>query len=168
MIANDAMKSAESPFIHIVRSAVLLGTLIVVPGIAIFWNHLPKNPVYRTSPATHSLPATPSESVHTVLSPVPSSIQPAVPQAIQHIARGQAQALPMPPLDFTALEHRLKALGATYYQLEKWGDRGELFRFVCLVTPPGAYGYEKHFQSIGTDAIALIQSVIADIEAWKM
>ncbi|MCL2006149.1 MAG: hypothetical protein FWG73_08305 [Planctomycetaceae bacterium] len=165
------MKPAESPFIHVVRSVILLGMLIVVPGIAVFWNHLPKNPVYKAEPSSVPSPSMPSEAIYPALSaiPIPSTVQPAVPQAIQHIAREHTPSAPASAApDFAALEYRLKSLGATYYQLEKWGDRGELFRFVCLVAPSGAYGYEKHFQSIGTDAMALIQSVIADIEAWKM
>ncbi|MDR0327879.1 MAG: hypothetical protein LBI05_06245 [Planctomycetaceae bacterium] len=69
--------------------------------------------------------------------------------------------------NFESLEQHLKALGATYYRLEKWGNRGELFRFSCFVTPSEPYLYEKHFQAIGADAVSVMRSVIAEITAWK-
>ena len=69
--------------------------------------------------------------------------------------------------NFESLELQLKALGTKYYQLQKWGNQGELFRFSCYVTSSEPYQYEKYFQAIGDDGIAAMQAVIADIEKWK-
>jgi hypothetical protein len=192
------MKLAESPIIVFVRGITLLATLIALPGIAIFWNFLPKNPEY-----THSTKTTPSnteesqffrknggELATSVSAFAPESVYPALPEmqtepvrprpatpvpsytntAIQQVSWEQSpMALPQTaaPQNFESLERYLKALGAKYYRLEKWGNRGEFFRFSCLVAPSESYSYEKYFQAIDADAVAVMQSVIADIEKWK-
>ena len=71
------------------------------------------------------------------------------------------------PHDFETLGAQLESLGATYYKVEKWGNRGELFRVSCFVSPPGNHTYERHFHSIGADVITVMQTLIADIERWK-
>jgi hypothetical protein len=107
-------------------------------------------------PATPALPLpVPSASFDTPIQQV----------AWEHPATAPPQVTQ--PQDFESLERHLKALGAKYYRLEKWGNRGELFRFACLVAPAESYSYEKHFQAIGTDPVTVMQSVIADIETWK-
>jgi len=192
------MKLSESPIIHFFRGIALLATLILVPGIAIFWNHLPKDIVRKphsesatpkseesqffrkdSSEAAPSFSAFTSESMYPPFPETP--IEPAVslPNAkaasemsVQQVSweRSQSQ-LPLPltqsPQNFELLEQHLKSLGATYYRLEKWGNRGELFRFSCFVTPSESHSYEKHFQAIGADAMTVMRSVIAEIEMWK-
>jgi hypothetical protein len=69
--------------------------------------------------------------------------------------------------NFPMLESRLKQLGAKYYRLEKWGNRGELFRFSCYVAPPGPYQYQKYFQAIDSDELRVMECVIEDIKRWK-
>jgi hypothetical protein len=71
------------------------------------------------------------------------------------------------PQDFESLRLHLQTLGVTSYNLDKWGNRGESFRFSCLVAPSKSYVYEKYFQAIGADEIAVIQAVVSDIERWK-
>ena len=177
------MKFSESPIVHFVRGLALLATLIFVPGIAIFWNHLPKDLVSKPSPrpvapktdsneAAASLSVLAPEPIHPPFAETPIEPTVSLPDAktasempIQQVSWQQPQS--QPPLNFELMEQHLKALGATYYRLEKWGNRGELFRFSCYVTPLGGGSYEKHFQSIGADAVAVMRSVIADIEAWK-
>lgn len=185
------MKPSESPIIHFVRSATLLATLGVVPGIAIFWNHLPRsiaNPSAskRTIPQTEigqSMREDSSESARSMSMLVPGTIYPPspvvsmeptfssqAPKTASEVSIQQVSWDPSrrePPQNFESLQNRLKALGATYYRLEKWGNRGELFRFSCFVTPSESDAYEKHFQSIGADAVTVMCSVITDIEAWK-
>ena len=184
------MKFSESPIITFVRGITLLATLIAVPGIAIFWNHLPKDfakestpkpnqqkiekaQLFRTDsdkptesvsafvPESVSLPLPDAQIKPAVLSPAPQVDSDA---AIRQVAWEQPTETPQ---NFEVLELRLKALGATYYQLQKWGNRGELFRFSCFVTPSEPYSYTKQFQAIGADAVTVMRSVIADIEQWK-
>jgi len=185
------MKLSESPITHFVRGFALLATLIFVPGIAIFWNNLPKNFVSKPAPkpvatkteeaqsfrkdsseTATSLSTFMSESIHPSLPATP--IEPAIslptPKTasdvpIQQVSWDGYQK--QPPQNFELLEQHIKALGATYYRLEKWGNRGELFRFSCFVTPLEPHSYEKHFQAIGADAVTVMRSVITDIEAWK-
>jgi hypothetical protein len=170
----------------------LLATLLVVPGIAIFWNHLPKDIAHSTVPKPMALKTEApqfasedfGESATSVSMFVPESVSPSLPEMcpapvipppVSKVASEVPvqQVLVQPartaasPQDFESLELRLKALGAAYYRLEKWGNRGELFRFSCFVTPPEPYSYEKHFQAIGVDAVATMRSVIDEIETWK-
>ena len=208
---------SESPIIAFVRGFTLLAILLVLPGIAIFWNHLPKNLGSGSEPRSaareretfsRNLPRPPARS-DSVLSPeaaLPVLLPPAIQTAtVSHamvavpqpqIAPAQAmmaqqvsweqpltESLPMalpipappltaqpstaPPRDFESLKLHLHALGATSYSLVRWGNRGELFRFSCLVASPGPHAYEKHFQAIGADEMTVLQTVIAEIERWK-
>ena len=205
------MRAAESSFVHFLRSFVLLATLIVVPGVAICWNNLPKwagmlqasgqrthlsgtdilssdisSPDLLTANIGRSLTDrarySPSEQLLDVVNALPGIAERPdetrhadVP--FRHSPHHATQTFGTPQhvngststqlQDFTALQDRLKSLGATYYQLEKWGSQGELFRFVCLVSANEQHTFEKHFQAIGRDPISVMQSVIAEIEAWR-
>ncbi len=70
-------------------------------------------------------------------------------------------------LDYSKLESRLRELGARYYRLEKWGSQSELFRFSCYVTATGPSPYQKHFQSIDSEELRVMENVIREIERWK-
>ncbi|MDR2116444.1 MAG: hypothetical protein LBP87_08680 [Planctomycetaceae bacterium] len=72
-----------------------------------------------------------------------------------------------PQRNFPILENQLKQLGAKYYRLEKWGSRGELFRFSCFVSPSEPYQYQKYFQAIDSDELRVMESVIEEIKRWK-
>jgi len=185
------MKQSESSIIHFVRGITLLATLCVVPSIAIFWNHLPKTFASQsasrlTAPQIEIAQPTREDSSESATSTamfVPGTIYPPspvvsmepafsnpAPKTASEVSIQQVSWDPSrrePPQNFESLQNRLKVLGATYYRLEKWGNRGELFRFSCFVTPSESNAYEKHFQSIGADAVTVMRSVIADIEAWK-
>ena len=160
------MKSAESSIIHLLRSVTLLSVLVFVPGIAVFWNHLPKNVVNSSeSSPSDEVPIPREDSIEPSASPAAPKF--ATESSIQQVSWESSATPSPPPLDFASLERRLKALGATHYQLAKWGNQGDLFRFVCLVTSSEPYVYEKQFQGIGPDALTVMQSVIADVEKWK-
>ncbi|MDR1269565.1 MAG: hypothetical protein LBK82_08575 [Planctomycetaceae bacterium] len=73
----------------------------------------------------------------------------------------------LPQRNFPILESQLKQLGAKYYRLEKWGSRGELFRFSCYVSPSDSYQYQKYFQAIDSDELRVMESVIEEIKRWK-
>ena len=167
------MQPSDSSVIHFVRSFTLLATLAIVPGIAIVWNLLPEYDIRRLEPMveiTYTEPeqASPVNADHPMAPPVdavPANALPAVLTPVSAEPAKIAHAEPT-PRDFTSLERRLKELGAAEYQLAKWGKQGSLFRFSCYVTPSGNYAYRKHFQSIGPDALTVMESVITDIERW--
>ena len=171
------MKFSESPIITFVRGITLLATLIAVPGIAIFWNHLPKDFANKSTPMPQKVEETQNflkdtgESAYPSLwatQPEPALSLSAPPvssdAAIRQVSWEQPTEIPQ---DFEALILRLKALGVTNYCLQHWGNQGELFRFSCFVTPSESYSYERHFQAIDTDAVKVMRSVIAEIEQWK-
>jgi len=195
---------SESPIITFVRGITLLVILIALPGIAICWNHLPKN-LWRESTPRLAAPKTEktqyfrtdanntdvAESAEFAFVFVPESTSVALPEEHAEVREEAVSTLPPPnplywephdtaiqhvsweqnpvevPQDFETLFLRLKTLGVTYYKLEKWGNQGTLYRFSCCVASSETYSYEKHFQSIGTDAVTVTQRVIADVEKWK-
>jgi len=185
------MKQSESPIIHFVRSVTLLATLCVVPSIAIFWNHLPKTFANQSATRLTVSQTEMEQPMHKDSSEAATSLSTFAPGAIfppssemsmepvfsRPVSKTASEAsirqvswdpsMRELPQNFESLQNRLNVLGATYYRLEKWGNRGELFRFSCFVTPSDTNAYEKHFQSIGADAVTVMRSVIADIEAWK-
>ena len=198
---NGKMKLSESPIITFIRGTTLLAVLIALPGIAVCWNHLPKDlwnastssPPVPKSEKRQIIPKATDESATLVSAFAPESLYsvsaaeaPVLPK-IQTDFREKNVPVPNPwglqntaiqqtsweppntsmPQDFESLRLHLQMLGATYYKLEKWGDRGELFRFSCLVSPTEGHPYEKHFQSFGSDAVTVMQTVVADIEKWK-
>ena len=217
----------ESPLVRRLRAAVLLGTMILIPGVAVCWNLLPKQhyePETFSEPIPTSLPdieePEPFDDVACLSSlPVPLLLQAApirmeygpveelnlegdadfLPlasvldrpiEAMNLEAGNQVETNPIPstleepcPLvvtqvsalsssvapqrSFPLLESELHALGARYYRLEKWGNRGELFRFSCYVDSAEPYRYQKLFQEIDSDEIRVMEQVIADIRMWK-
>ncbi len=115
----------------------------------------------------------------TRLSPIPTEFEP--PKLEQPFHNGDAAeaGLPqtVPPLrvapgdspqkSFPALEAELQGLGANYYRLEKWGSRGELFRFSCYVASPEPYAYQKYFQAVDPSEIRVMERVIEEIRVWR-
>jgi len=210
-IGNE--KLSESPIITFIRGITLLAILIALPGIAICWNHLPKDLWSESTPSavspkvekTQYFQQNSIESARSISAFVPEATYSALPDvpvlsdmpvagvavqnppiqshwtqshwtppnmaiqpntAIQQVSWEQHPSTASPQ-DFESLGLRLEALGATYYKLEKWGNRGELFRFSCFVALSENHAHTKHFQAIGSDVVTVMQTVIADIERWR-
>jgi hypothetical protein len=68
---------------------------------------------------------------------------------------------------FNATQQRLRTLGATYYLLESWGNRGELYRFHCKVAIAGNPDYTRHFEATDPHPARAMQMVLKDVEAWR-
>jgi hypothetical protein len=185
------MKFSELPIVHFARGVTLLAILIVIPVIAICWNFLPKSstqkavqqPTVPVTESTQSFSVFTSEAIPTA-SPVVAESRESVREnagspsvwtppdaAIQQVSWDQShmelQPRPELPHDFESLKLRLQTLGVRNYKLEKWGNRGELFRCSCFATPPQPYRYAKFFDATDPDELAAIKKVIADIEQWK-
>ena len=191
---------SESPIITFVRSVTLLAVLIALPGIAVCWNHLPKDLWSKSAPSPTTLKVEKTqafrndsgESARHVSVFAPESVFLALPEpSVVSEMQGEPQAVNasiVPPVasHYTAIqqvswEHssaelprnfetqglRLESLGATYYKIEKWGNRGELFRVSCFVPLSDNHSHTKHFQAIGSDVVTVMQTVITDIERWR-
>jgi hypothetical protein len=89
------------------------------------------------------------------------------------IVRGQApgsieEPMPVPATDeFTAMQHRLRQLGATYYLLESWGSDGALYRFHCKMAIAGNSRYTRHFEATDREPLRAIGRVLRDVEQWR-
>ncbi len=68
---------------------------------------------------------------------------------------------------FTSSQQRLRELGATYYLLESWGRRGELYRFHCKVAIAGNPDYTRHFEATDAEPARAMESVLREVEAWR-
>lgn len=75
-------------------------------------------------------------------------------------------AVPTPRDPLTTVQGRLRELGATYWLLETWGARGELFRFHCKVSVSGNEG-SRPFEATDADPVRAMQQVQQQIEAWQ-
>lgn len=65
---------------------------------------------------------------------------------------------------FATSEQRLRELGATYYRLESWGDRGEFYRCACDVRLGSRSRAARHFEAIEPTASQAVAAVIAQVE----
>lgn len=68
---------------------------------------------------------------------------------------------------FMGTQKRLRDLGATYYLLETWGRRGELYRFHCKMAIAGNPDYTRYFEATDSDPSRAMQSVLRQVEGWR-
>lgn len=65
------------------------------------------------------------------------------------------------------MEQRLKDLGATYYILEKWGNRERLYRFECRMAIASDANYTRFFEATSERPLGAMDSVLRQVEAWR-
>ena len=68
---------------------------------------------------------------------------------------------------FAVLQQRLRKAGATYYLLESWGDRQQLFRCYCRVAIGGNPAHTRHFEATDAEPLAAMSEVLRQIEVWR-
>ena len=69
---------------------------------------------------------------------------------------------------FTHIQDRLRQLGATYYLLESWGSREQLYRFYCKVAVGGNPDYTRYFETSDSDPVRAMREVLRQVEAWRV
>ena len=75
---------------------------------------------------------------------------------------------PSAPVDrFASIQQRLRQLGATYYRLETWGDRGEEFRFQCRIGSGQDARSVRHFEAMDLDAVRAMVRVLGQVESLQ-
>ncbi len=67
---------------------------------------------------------------------------------------------------FTAIQQRLRQLGATSYALETWGNEGR-FHFTCRVSVDGNPGLNRLFQASDAEPLPAMAKVLHEVEQWK-
>ena len=87
------------------------------------------------------------------------ALHPAAPVAAASAGGGLEQ--------FTQIQQRLRALGATHYALETWGTDGQLYRFQCRMAAGHTSDYTRQFEATDTDALRTMLTVLEEVEAWK-
>ncbi|MGC3966083.1 MAG: hypothetical protein QM775_01540 [Pirellulales bacterium] len=95
--------------------------------------------------------------------------------AVVPVAHAESLGAPQPaasrpaaaPEQFTQIQQRLRALGATHYALETWGSEGGYYRFQCQMAAGHNSAYTRKFEATDTDALRAMQTVLDDVEAWK-
>jgi hypothetical protein len=68
---------------------------------------------------------------------------------------------------FTAIQDRLRQLGATYFLLETWGNQRQYFRFYCQMAVGGNASYTHYFEATNLDPLAAMSDVLRQIEVWR-
>ncbi|MDR3198428.1 MAG: hypothetical protein LBU34_11225 [Planctomycetaceae bacterium] len=144
------------------------------PAFSPVFSPKPQEDVHRQNAAIQTMAGTNDKTSE---QPIPSSfknessialaIEPPEPIQKENELPHLQTAEISPQRNFPILESQLKQLGAKYYRLEKWGSRGELFRFSCCVSPSEPYQYQKYFQAIDSDELRVMESVIEEIKRWK-
>jgi len=67
---------------------------------------------------------------------------------------------------FTAIETRLRNLGAVYYVLETRSLDPPKFRFLCRTALAGNQNVQQKFEATDTDPLAAMQQVLRQVEQW--
>lgn len=68
---------------------------------------------------------------------------------------------------FAGLETALRALGASQYVLETWGERGESYRFSCRLKSLDRSQPDRVFETVDGDAIEAMSKVLRQIQAYR-
>ena len=79
-------------------------------------------------------------------------------------------SVPTPPAErngYQDVQDRLQSLGATYYLLESWGNRQELYRFQCKVAVDGNVDYTHYFEATDADPLQAMLQVLRQVEHWR-
>lgn len=181
----------RSSTVNFLRGLTMLSCLIVVPTIAVFGLPMPEqvSSVLRqfgwlgeeASPmvaAAEDPPAVLDQAV-SAQNPLPVPCDTAVAQASLDPAvvpasfAAPVRAAVSTPSNqegaglFRGIQERLRDLGATYYRLESWGEKGELFHFQCRVAVDGHTNFTRHFEATGDDPLNAMDAVLREIEDWK-
>lgn len=83
-------------------------------------------------------------------------------------AGGEPASAAATPTDrFSYLQLRLRQLGATYYLLETWGDRGQFYRFHCRMAVVPGGNFTRQFEATDTDPLRAMTRVVSEVEAWR-
>lgn len=69
--------------------------------------------------------------------------------------------------EFSALEDRLRELGATHYRLETWGSNGELYRFRAMVAVGARSTHNRYFEASDIVPLKAAERVVAQVERWR-
>ena len=185
----------RSSTVNFLRGLIMLSCLIVLPAIAVFGLPVPdkvttvlkqlglfaaedtqiaaapEEPRTDLAPPVEGedrscprrLPYRPEDR-----SPINSHFDPSVVQASNEVPVGPPVESPKEGVGlFRGIQQRLRTLGATYYRLESWGERGELFHFQCRVAIDGHVNFTRHFEATGEDPLTAMDSVLNEIESWK-
>lgn len=98
-------------------------------------------------------------------------LAPAAPLAAASAAAADPQqpSAPSEPGEsrLQAVQQRLQQLGATYYVLESWGNRGQLYRFQCRMAIGGNPNWNRCFEATDADPLTAITQVMEEVEAWR-
>ena len=65
------------------------------------------------------------------------------------------------------IQRQLRESGASYYALETWGARGELYRFHARMAAGHGASYVRHFDAIDRDAVQAMGSVLDQVKQWR-
>lgn len=180
----------QSPATTFFRASVILACLVAIPSLAVVGGKLPK-PIQRwvgtRASAGEAGIATPSKSppvemeggvppchdsrgfVRSPQYPGETTMASWPGQATNRVAEQGEQGVPArqeadPLLE---LQQRLRQLGSTYYRLESWGNRRELYRFQCRVGIGGDPTFTRCFEATDDDPHKAMRHVLGQVERWR-
>jgi len=63
---------------------------------------------------------------------------------------------------------KLRQLGAAEYAMERWGARGELYRFRCEMPLTASNAMTQQFEAVAADPQATVEQVVAEVTSWRL
>ncbi len=166
------------------RALVMLACLVAIPLLAVFGKSLPEiiNTLLdggwpsRPTSALNCPDKAPQFDPMVAVDLSASHVAPASYEAPAHSQPDPTAATPTnpqrhapPPVNqFTHIQDRLRQLGATYYLLESWGSRPQLYRFYCKVAISGNPNSTRYyFEATNSDPLHAMAQVLQQVESWR-
>ncbi len=162
------------------RAIIMLIVLVGLPAAWVYYGPLPpraQSVVDRVVDVAKGVlgseQATASD-INTVAAPyfdpavIPSvAIESAETPAVATEAAPPTPAAPTLQEKLSPLLQQLRALGASEYALEKWGNDGQLYRFRCAMPLAQSDQHTQQFEAFHAQPAEAIQQVLAEVGTWE-
>jgi len=178
----------QSPATAFFRASVMLVCLIAIPAAALMGGKLPES--IRSWLSGEAPAAEVRADANTEAPPVemgefgppgleydgfvPGStdrrIEDTIALSVPRTADPPSEQMPAaePQVDrFVQLQQSFRQLGATYYRLESWGKRQELYRFHCRMAVGGDPSFTRCFEATHGNPMAAMEEVLGQVRQWR-
>lgn len=174
----------QSPITTAIRAFTMLACLVVITAVAMHgssWSSIvekfKKIDLSSVLPSPSGSPSAENEKARHL-----ASINSPTQHRMAESPKSRPEpSIPAPPVDMPApttaqqvdqvgyqdVQGRLQSLGATYYLLESWGNRQELYRFQCRVAVGKNTDYTHYFEATDADPLQAMLQVLRQVESWR-
>jgi hypothetical protein len=164
------------------RAGIMLTVLVGLPAAWVYYGPLPphaQQAVDRVVAAAKEAVDWDKLTARREPERIPQRRAPSTATPIAHVSAQASPSAEAPALIAEAaaprsladrlapLRAQLHEWGVAEYQLDLWGDRGELYRFSCeMPLAPGSPATEQ-FEAVAADPQAAVEEVVAEVWRWR-